>query len=304
MLNHVRISVAGQSRDETKTDLDDDQLQTQFLNPYGAGEPIMINGRTVHPADLERIRITQTDRPADTYFNTLKARDQASNVAVIGGPSYSWRAAAMGTDITDEVIKGPPGYLKGSVPSVPVNAEPQLRRVTVPAGPGDGRTVFLVQGRNSALQAEFVSFLRSLDLKVIEWEQAVSMTGEPNPYIGDVITAGLEAADGVVVLATPDDLSRLDPNLAQDSNDEATVERGQPRQNVIYEAGMAMALAPSRTLMIAVRSARIMSDLAGRHLVYLDNESASRKRIVQRLQMIGLAVDDSGEDWLAAGNLD
>lgn len=152
------------------------------------------------------------------------------------------------------------------------------------------------------MRAAMSQFLRSLDLKIIEWEQAVALTGEPNPYIGDVIAAGLEAADGVVVLATPDDIVRLDPNLTDDDADPELTEAHQPRQNVIYEAGMAMALAPTRTLIVATPGTKILSDIAGRHLAYMSNASQARKRVIGRLQTMGLRVDDSGEDWLEAGD--
>lgn len=297
---HVRLSVAGQRHDETKTNLDSEQLQAQFLGPYEQGDPITVNGRSVSPENIERIRISQTDKPAEDYFADLRAKDASSTVVRMGGPSYAWRAAALGKDETDTLIKGPPGYRRDSGPAAQ-DTSAMVRRVTVPAGPGDGRSVFLVQGRNDAVNTAAADFLRSLDLKIVEWEQAVAATGEPNPYIGDVVSAGLEMADAVVVLATPDDLAHLDPALAADPTDDDITEAGQPRQNVLYEAGMAMALAPSRTLLVATPGTRMMSDLAGRHLVFLGNDPKSRKRIVGRLQTMGLAVDDSGDNWLSAG---
>ncbi len=80
------------------------------------------------------------------------------------------------------------------------------------------------------------------------------------------------------------------------------MEAKQPRQNVIYEAGMAMALAPTRTLIVATPGTKTLSDLAGRHVAYLSNSLQARKRVVGRLQTMGLRVDDSGQDWLAAGD--
>ncbi len=147
-------------------------------------------------------------------------------------------------------------------------------------------------------------FLRSLDLRVIEWEQAVHLTGEANPYVGDILAAGLEAADAVVVLATPDDIVRLDPALTDGADDPEVKEAKQPRQNVIYEAGMAMALAANRTLILATKGTKILSDIQGRHVAHLDNSAQARKRIVGRLQVLGLAVDDSGQDWLEAGDFE
>jgi predicted nucleotide-binding protein len=301
MLYHVRVSVAGERSDETKIDLTEDQLEQQFLQPYRQGRPITVNGRVIDLSNLERLRISRSERSAKEFIPQLKADDQASSVAVFGGPSYVWRAAAHAEDVTDELISGPPGQETATQDS-PADREPKLRRVTVPSGPGDGRSVFLVHGRNAAITRAMTDFLHALDLKVIEWEQAVQLTGEPNPYIGDVLAAGLEGADAVVVLATPDDIVQLDPTLAQDPNDPDLEEAKQPRQNVIYEAGMAMALAPTRTLIVATPGTKILSDIAGRHLAYLDNSPQARKRVVGRLQTIGLAVDDSGLGWLDVGN--
>ena len=300
---HVRISIAGERSDETKLDLTEEQLEQQFLAPYREGRPITVNGRVVKLEDLERIRVSRSERSAREFIPQLQAEDRASPVAVIGGPSYSWRAAGRAEDVTDELIDGPPGQGSGMLGNTP-EGNPRLRRVTVPSGPGDGRSVFLVHGRNGATAAAMTSFLRSLDLRVIEWEQAVRLTGEPNPYIGDVILAGLEEADAVVVLATPDDIVRLDPDLASGKDDPDLAEGRQPRQNVIYEAGMSMALAPTRTLIVATPGTKILSDIAGRHLAYIDNSSRARKRVVGRLQTTGLAVDDSGDSWLETGDFD
>lgn len=297
-LFHVRFSVAGDRSDEVKLDLSDEQLAQQFLEPYREGRPITVNGRVIELSDLARIRIASSKHSAGDFIPLIQAEDRASSVAMIGGPSYTWRAAARARDVTDQFITGPPG--QPTTLGTEGN-DPKLRRVTVPSGPGDGRTIFLVHGRDHQVRDAMAQFLRSLDLKVIEWEQAVGMTGEPNPYIGDVINAGLEAADGVVVLATPDDIVRLDPALADAGHPELDEAR-QPRQNVIYEAGMAMALAPTRTLIVATAGTKILSDIAGRHLAYLDNSSQSRKRLIGRLQTMGLRVDDAGEDWLSAGN--
>jgi len=299
-LYHVRISVAGERSDETKLDLTEGQLEQQFLGPYREGRPITVNGRVVQIENLERIRISRSDQPSKDLIRVLQDEDRASPVALVGGPSYAWRAAGRAEDVTDALISGPPR--QGAAATPPVDAGPKLRRVTVPSGPGDRRSVFLVHGRNLRVSGGMVTFLRALDLRVIEWERAVSLTGEPNPYIGDVISAGLEEADAVVVLATPDDFVRLDPELASDPEDPELSEARQPRQNVVYEAGMAMALAPTRTLIVAVPGTKILSDIAGRHLAHLDDSAQARKRIVSRLQTMGLAVDDSGEAWLEAGD--
>ena len=293
--------MAGESEDETKLDLTRDELERQFLMPYRQGLPITVNGRSIESSNLERVRISKSDVPSADIISTLRDEARRSRTLVLGGPSYAWKAAARAEDITDELITGPPGSDVSSAESHTAS-DVRLNRVSVPAGPGDGRSVFLVHGRNLPLTKAMIEFLQSLDIRVIEWEQAVQMTGEPNPYIGDVLTVGLENADAILVLASPDDIVRLDPNLATNSNDDELEEARQPRQNVIYEAGMAMALAPGRTLIVAIRGTKIFSDISGRHMAYLDNSPEARRRIIRRLQTTGLAVNDSGDMWLNSGD--
>ena len=302
-LFHVRVSVAGQTHDEVKLDLSRDQLSEQFLEPYGLGQPLTVNGRVVETSDLERLRITTSVESAQSFLPAIKEWERGSGVVVIGGPTYEWKMADHAKDVTDELIKGPPGWYTDSVESS-ADDQAKVRRLTVPSGPGDRRSVFLVHGRNTGIAKAMKEFLRSLDLRIIEWEQAVHLTGEPNPYIGDVITSGLESADGIVVLATPDDIVRLDPDLKDNAEDPELTEARQPRQNVIFEAGMAMAFAPNRTLIVATPGTKIPSDIAGRHLASLNNSPQARRRILSRLQTVGLSVDDSGDGWLDAGDFE
>ena len=97
-----------------------------------------MNGRVVEPANLERLRISRSEEPSSVIVERIKASDRQSSVAMLGGPSYSWRAASQAEDVTDEFIVGPPGHDAGEAAAEADDAK--VRRVTVPAGPGDGRT--------------------------------------------------------------------------------------------------------------------------------------------------------------------
>ena len=110
---HVRITQrSNKSHDETKVDLTEDELRSRFLKPYEKGEPIIINGKTITTDDLERIRISKSGRPADHLIEEIKAEEARSNFVFLGGPSYEWEAAGRAQDVTDDLIKGPPGYRK------------------------------------------------------------------------------------------------------------------------------------------------------------------------------------------------
>ncbi|HRE01624.1 MAG TPA: nucleotide-binding protein, partial [Ilumatobacteraceae bacterium] len=73
--------------------------------------------------------------------------------------------------------------------------------------PADPRKVFVVHGRNALARRGLFEFLRALDLDPIEWSEALHMTGQASPYIGNVLDAAFGAAQAVVVLQTPDDVA-------------------------------------------------------------------------------------------------
>jgi predicted nucleotide-binding protein len=144
-------------------------------------------------------------------------------------------------------------------------------------------TVFVVHGRNLKARDELTTFLRSLDIKVIEWPKAVALTKKPNPYIAEVIDAGFQNAQAIVVLLTPDDEARLTDKLLVPSDQ--PFERkptGQPRQNVLFEAGMAFAKYNVTTVLVRMGNLRPMSDVAGIHIQHLSESAPSRKQFVSK----------------------
>ena len=169
----------------------------------------------------------------------------------------------------------------------------------------DPRAVFVVHGRNSAARDAMFEFLRSLSLVPIEWTQAVLATGRPSPYIGEILNAAFSKAQAVLVLLTPDDEGRLREHLqtAGDAQHE-TQFTPQARSNVVFEAGMAMAWDENRTVLVELGRCRPFSDVAGRHVLRLDDTSERRQELATRLMNAGLSVDLSGTDWHAAGNFD
>jgi len=88
---HVRISLKSQkSSDETKTDFSEEQLRVRILEPYEQGEPIIVNGKTIQPDDVERIRISRSQEPSPQIIQRIKADDRNSSFISFGGPSYDW----------------------------------------------------------------------------------------------------------------------------------------------------------------------------------------------------------------------
>jgi hypothetical protein len=165
----------------------------------------------------------------------------------------------------------------------------------------DFETVFVVHGRNEKLRSAMFDFLRAIGLKPLEWDQAVSLTGNGSPYIGEVLDAAFATAQAVVVLFTPDEITYLRPDLVG-ADDPESQPKTQARPNVLFEAGMAFGHDAKHTVIVEIGSIRPFSDIGGRHAVRLANDAETRKTLAQRLQTAGCNVDLTGADWLKAGD--
>lgn len=170
-----------------------------------------------------------------------------------------------------------------------------------PPRPSNETLVFVIHGRQ--LLGEFHTFLRALGLKPLEWSKARSLTGKPNPYTWEIVDKALTEAGAIVALLTPDDDARLRPHLC--TPHDSAIEKEylpQPRQNVLFEAGVAYGRAPDRTVLVRVGSQRPMSDLAGHHILQLDDSPQSRQAVADALHAAGCPIDLSGTDWFRAGS--
>jgi predicted nucleotide-binding protein len=146
------------------------------------------------------------------------------------------------------------------------------------------------------------SFLRSLHLQPIEWNEAVKRTGKASPYVGEILNAAFSMAQAFLVLMTPDEQAALRPELCKKPRDGDVA--FQPRPNVILEAGMALASDETRTILVSTGSLRGMSDLDGRHLIRLNNSAERRNDLVQRLKVAGCDPKTDGTDWIRTGNFE
>ena len=166
-----------------------------------------------------------------------------------------------------------------------------------------GKTVFVVHGRNEKLRRSMFSFLRSVGLTPLEWEKALALTKKGSPYVGEVLDAAFQAAVATIVLLTPDDEARLKREFLKTSDPVEERElTGQARANVLFEAGMAFGRHQERTILVQVGSVRPFSDVGGRHVVHLSNDSAARQRFINRLTIVGCDIDVTGTDWHHEGD--
>lgn len=170
-------------------------------------------------------------------------------------------------------------------------------------GAPDPTRVFVVHGRNRVARDGMFAFLKAVGLEPIEWSEAVSLTGEGSPYIGQVLDAAFSAAQAIVVLLTPDEITYLRTEYADTTDDPEIKAAAQARPNVLFEAGMAMGRNAARTVLVELGHVRPFSDVAGRHALRLDGALETRKSLIRRLETAGCRVDTSRSEWETAGDL-
>jgi predicted nucleotide-binding protein with TIR-like domain len=180
---------------------------------------------------------------------------------------------------------------------------PPISEPLVPSPGSLGRKVFVVHGRDRRARREFFTFLRSIGLEPMEWNEALAATNSGAPFIGDVLDSVLKLPHAFIVLLTPDDVVRLGRDHAVNEDDPDLQLSGQARPNVLFEAGMALALAPSRTILVELGKVRQFTDVGGRFVVRLNNSPQSRNTLAQRLLRIGCDVNLCGTDWQTVGDL-
>lgn len=186
--------------------------------------------------------------------------------------------------------------------AAPSRSVPRPRRAR--RDPRDADNVFVIHGRDRAITESMYAFLRALDLRPMEWGQLMAATKRATPSIPHTLEAALERASAVVVLMTPDDEVRLTPRLhGEDEEEKETHTRLQARPNVYYEAGMAMARHPTKTVFVYVGKVKTISDIGGLHVTTLNDTERKRLEFVSKLGTArGRPIDIQGRDhFLTAG---
>jgi predicted nucleotide-binding protein len=260
--------------------LTEEQLRERFVDRWDQGEPMTWSGRTVDSAKIASISVYRTE-------------DQLPENA-----QYAELSAA-GEDVTNDWIVGPAGHRQVSQTTQTGAAAESLLR--------DHRRVMVVHGRNRRARDAMFLFLRAIGLEPIEWDDAIAETGAGSPHNLEAVRAAMEVGQAVVVVLTAEDQAGLIPDLADGPDDDDTTLRGQPRQNVILEAGLAMGIDPARVILVELGSIRRASDFDGLNAVRLANAAPTRLSLRSRLQTAGCAVAERGSDWTrpeAGGDFD
>lgn len=221
------------------------------------------------------------------------------------GMSIQKYATAEQLDRLDRVTGGSSDDRPQALAPIPPTRAPNRKAKPGKAKKTKDNSVFVVHGRDQGLRKSIFEFLRALGLNPMEWEQAVDQARGANPNVQDIIETAMSRVQAVVVLFSPDEIAYLKEHLwgADDKHGDGKP-GGQARPNVLFEAGLALGAHPEKTVIVQVGKVRPFSDIAGKHLVKLTDDTGKRNDLANRLAKIGCVVNKVGNDWMTAGTFE
>ncbi|MDY7085143.1 MAG: CATRA conflict system CASPASE/TPR repeat-associated protein [Actinomycetota bacterium] len=181
-----------------------------------------------------------------------------------------------------------PGVGRALIQGVPPASAPRpATGVPLASGPVDETAHrVLVCTSDPQVRERMHAFLREIGLKPIERHECVQATHRLMPTTRETMLAGLRLAEVTVVVLTPDEMTGS-----------GTMH---PHQDLIFEAGLAMAFAERQTIFVVAGRPELPSGM-GDGCIRLDDTPGTRQALVGRLTLAGCAPDTSGSTWLAPG---
>lgn len=255
---------------EYKTDLTKEQLLSRFIEPYEQGMPIVINGKTVQPDDIERIKISESERTIESFIPQIRAENQNSSVITIGGPSYTHQAIGRAKDVTDDFIEGAVGYKK-ALTKTSSNVQKSMN--------SQPTRVFIVHGHDESAQNKAARFVEKLGFEAIILHEKASS--------GRTIIEKIEHYSDVgfaVVLYTPDDVGNVKTE-AENLNVRA-------RQNVVFEHGYLIGrLGRENVSALVDGKLELPNDISGVVYISLDEGAAWQLQLAKEMKQSGYDID-------------
>lgn len=269
---HVRITQkSNRSHDELKLDLREEKLRSQFLTPYENGENIVINGKIIAPDDIERIRISKTEMNSAELIPIIRAKRPKK--AVAPQISTEWLVTKEGEDVTDDLIKGEPGYKKKIYGEKMEEVKPKTNQI------------FVVHGHDDGMKEAVARILEKLGFEPIILNEQVDrgsmILGKLEKYSENVSFA--------VVLLSPDDKGYKKDHEPQSASYRA-------RQNVILELGYFIGKLGGENVFSLLRQEEnfdFPSDIFGRLWTSYDSAGSWKLKLAKELDAAGYDIDYS-----------
>ncbi|WP_222702751.1 TIR domain-containing protein [Methanosarcina siciliae] len=249
--------------------MNEEKLRNQFIAPYENGENIIVNGKTISSDDIERIKINKTEVNSAKLIPIIRAKMTKKAAATL--LPKEWYVTKEGEDVTDDFIKGEPGYKKKKPGEKMVEVKPK------------GDHIFVVHGHDEGMKQAVARTLEKLDLKPIILHE------QPNQG-RTIIEKFAEYANSVsfaVVLLSPDDIG-----YRKDQSSEAAKFRA--RQNVILELGFFLGTLGRHNVVTLFKNDLNFegpSDYDGVLYMPFDNSGRWQFDLVRELKSAGYNVD-------------
>lgn len=270
MYYNVRITTKSDRRTEVKLDLSETKLQKQFLTPYENNECILVNGKTIEPNDIQRIRINRTRKDSAEILPIVQWEREVKHKCT-PGISNEWYIADNGEEVTDDFIQGLPGYKKTKSDEQIIESKAQRKQI------------FVVHGHDKEMEEAVARILEKLGLEpIILHEQAGS-----SKTIIEKFEACSENVSFAIVLLSPDDLG-----YKKDHSPESAMFRA--RQNVILELGYFMGKLGRKNVVALHRSEtnfEVPSDILGILYISFDPYNGWKLALAKELKAAGYDID-------------
>ena len=262
MYYHIKLMLHN-DEGELKLNISEQELIKRYVEPYLAGETIVINGTTLDPKLIWKIKITQSEKPLNEIIRKLEYQDRMNHSPFhYLKPSVEWRALDEASDITDKYINKAPGSKKKTLSLKKELNETQM---------SDDK-VFVVHGHDIELKNDVELFLKSINLDPIVLHRQLDE--------GLTVIEKFEKHSDVkyaIILLTPDDIGY--PRAENNKKEEEKRFELRARQNVIFEFGFFIGkLGRKNVCCIYKEGVTLPSDLSG--LIY--------KQVNRSIEEIGL----------------
>lgn len=166
----------------------------------------------------------------------------------------------------------------------------------------DKKKVFVIHGENEKIKNSVFDFLSSIGLYPIEFEDLFKSNGNDNLKVSEMLNTVFKTAHAVLSVLTPTEAAMKKHQTKYYYGNRRGEESPPLRSNVLLGTGMALALNRERTIVVEIGGLSFYKDLTGFQTISLDNSSASRKELLEKLILTGCEINISSEEWISKGD--
>jgi hypothetical protein len=163
------------------------------------------------------------------------------------------------------------------------------------------QNVYVVYGRNKAIQQAMYDFLGALGLQLLTKEAVVNSLQQGAPFTDDVLASTFKSAKAIIIFFSAEEQVRLRRELWKpDEQNTETEFSPRPGIDQIFEAGYALGGFSERTILLQVGQVQLFSDIDGRDVLPFSGKIADCQKLIARLRSIGCILQENGNKWMGA----